>query len=414
MKKVLTLLAVAAICIQARAQYWQEVSSGTKKQLFSIAFAGKQVGYIGGYDGLLLKTTDGGQTWDSLTQIAVMNSFNDVIDLDFVSENVGYAIISHYGNPNYRGDLYKTTDGGMTWTMVDAGTIAAYCSHFFSQDNGFITGSAFFTGYVINKIPSGVPSYYHIFQSAPEMFFKAIDFRNEQMGIVAGDKGYIARTFDGGLSWDTLTCQATDTAINAIRFLNDSTLIAGCENEGATLLLSFDTGRTWQADFNSVTFDYPIMRSIVASPKDTFIAVGESTTQSGKGMLYWKDTLGTRFQIVDNALRCVAMLDNSTAYAVGDSGIIVTNRGAPVTGIHNAVLNENDFKVYPNPTNGIFTVTSSQKHSLTVFDIAGKVILEDRSLSNKHTVSLNGNACGIYLLNINVGDKSIVKRITLE
>jgi photosystem II stability/assembly factor-like uncharacterized protein len=415
MKKILALL-IIVISIQARAQYWHEVNTGTQRQLLSISFANTQVGYIGGYDGLLLKTTNGGQTWDSLTEITVMNTFNDVIDLDFVSANVGYAIISQYGNPTYRGDLFKTTDGGLTWTAVDAGTIAAYCSHFFSEDNGFITGSAFFTGYVINKIPSGAPSQYHQFQSAPELFFKAIDFRNEQMGIVAGDKGYIARTFDGGLHWDTLTCQATDTTINAIRFMNDSVIMAACEGQGGTLLLSFDTGRTWMADFSSLTFDYPIMRSIAVSKKDSFIAVGESTTMQGQGMIYWRDSASifSGFERVGHPLRCVAMANDSIAYAVGDSGLIVTNRTAPVTGIHNQSLNENDFSVYPNPNSGCFTIASTQKSTVSVLDIKGKVIFEDKKISNKHVISLTGNACGIYLLKISAGDKYAVKRITVE
>jgi photosystem II stability/assembly factor-like uncharacterized protein len=413
MKKILTLLLIM-LSVQAGAQYWNEVSSGTQKQLFSIAFTNKQVGYIGGYDGFLLKTTNGGQTWNPLPQIALLNSFNDVIDLDFVNENIGYAIISHYQDPTYRGDVIKTTDGGLSWAPVDAGNTAAYCAHFFGDDNGMVAGSAFFAGFVTNKIPSGNPAYYHYMQVAPGWFFKAIDFRNEQTGIVAGDEGFIARTFDGGLNWDTLTCQVTDTTINAIRFLNDSIVIAACEGLGGTLLMSYDTGRTWQVDFNSVTFDYPIMRSIVKSAKDTFVAVGESTTRSGMGMVYWKDDMGNRFQIVDNALRSVAMLNDSIAYAVGDSGIIVTNRAVPVTGIDAPSLNENDFKVYPNPNSGYFNIASIQKCTVTVLDIAGKIVFEDKKPGNRHVVSLKENAGGVYLIKIIAGDKSVTKKITVE
>lgn len=413
MKKILALLMVI-ISIQARAQYWNEISSGTQRALYAVSFANPQVGYIGGYDGLLLKTTNGGQTWQSLPQIAVMNTFNDVIDLDFVSTNVGYAIISHYDDPTYRGDLYKTTDGGLSWNAVDAGAIAAYCSHFFSENNGFITGSAFFTGYVINKIPAGTPSMYHYFQSAPDLFFKAIDFRNEQVGIVAGDKGFIARTFDGGATWDTLTCQATDTTIYAVRFMNDSTVMAACAGQGGTLLLSHDTGRTWVTDFSSLTFDYPVMRSIAVSKRDSFVAVGESTTIQGKGMLYWRGVSGG-YESVAHPLRCVAMANDSIAYAVGDSGIIVTNRKINIgVGIHPPSLSEKDCKVYPNPNSGDFVVTSTFKHSIMVLDMLGKVIFEDNKVGYEHSVSLGRNACGVYFIQVNAEGGKVVKRLVVE
>jgi hypothetical protein len=113
--------------------------------------------------------------------------------------------------------------------------------------------------------------------------------------------------------------------------------------------MSFDTGRTWTVDYSTVTFDYPIMRSIAVSEKDSFIAAGESTTMQGQGMIYWSGG----YERVAHPLRSVAMANDSIAYAVGDSGLIVTNRiTAPVTGIDNTTLNEDDFTVYPNPNNG--------------------------------------------------------------
>jgi hypothetical protein len=51
---------------------------------------------------------------------------------------------------------------------------------------------------------------------------------------------------------------------------------------------------------------------------------------------------------------------------------------------------------------------------VAVYDIAGKLIYEDKKPGNNHTVSLTGNACGVYLLKIKVGEKGMVKRIAVD
>jgi photosystem II stability/assembly factor-like uncharacterized protein len=415
MKQMFFILLLLLGQQQANAQYWEKVNSGTERQLLSIAFVNQQVGYIGGANGLLLKTMNGGETWDSIPSPDLHHLFNasDIIDLQFVTANMGYLITSQYGAPIYQGTLWKTTDAGLHWTQAEAGVVAAYRSHFFSDGNGFIIGSAFFAGHVISKLEGGNAAAYHYFASDAAPFLKTMDFRNAQVGIVAGDYGLIARTFNGGISWDTLTCQATDTTINSIKFLNDSIIIASCEAQGGTILISFDTGRTWQTDLNSLTFDYPILQSIAVSKKDSFIAVGASTTFQGKGTIYRHNIESPNMETIAHPLKAVAMLNDSVAYAVGDSGIIVTNKKSNPVSIHTPGLSENDFKVFPNPTTGYFRVTSNLRHVISIFDITGKLVFEDHKETKNRTISLKHNVPGLYVLQIKVGDKKCSKRLEI-
>src|SRR5690606_35849383 len=97
-------------------------------------FASPAVGYIGGNDSLLLKTTDGGFTWNqvSYTGVTFFSSGEHIVDLEFVSESVGYMTVGPYSG------TYKTTDGGSTWTPINF--IGAMCYNYgmylFSEDNG--------------------------------------------------------------------------------------------------------------------------------------------------------------------------------------------------------------------------------------------------------------------------------------
>ena len=415
MKTFLTLFAMlVATTLTAQQQpYWNMVPSGTTKKLLSISFGDTATGYIGGMDSLMLKTIDGGLTWHPvpLTGISMGVGENDVVDVDFLSATTGYITITNHNFPYLLGSVYKTVNGGSSWTLVDAGNTAAYRTHFLSEGNGFVIGSAFFAGNVVSKLNGGTPADYHAFSNEPTVFNLCIDFYDAQTGIIGDGEGKIYRTFDGGVHWDTVSATGTDTAIYAIRFLNDSTILAATVG---VLIISTDHGLTWQTDFNSLTFDYPIAKAIVLSAKDSFVAAGTSITTPEKGIIYWHDHVANRRELTDQPLFDVAACTDSVTYAVGDSGLIVTNRTAPVVGIHTPSLLEKQLKIYPNPTSGICTTTLPVTHTVKVYDISGRLILTKNKPALKQSLNLSAYASGTYYLNIETGEGKINRKLVLQ
>ncbi|MGI8599718.1 MAG: YCF48-related protein [Chitinophagaceae bacterium] len=111
--------------------------------------------WASGSNGTIGKTTDGGKTWKWI----VVKGFEkrDFRDIEAFSSTT--AIIMSIDTPAY---ILKTIDGGNSWKVVYE-----------------------------NKTPG--------------MFLDAMEFWNEEAGIVIGDpidgKFFIARTFDGGNTW---------------------------------------------------------------------------------------------------------------------------------------------------------------------------------------------------------------------
>jgi|WetSurMetagenome_2_1015567.scaffolds.fasta_scaffold892974_1 hypothetical protein len=78
-----------------------------------------------------------------------------------------------------------------------------------------------------------------------------------------------------------------------------------------------------------------------------------------------------------------------------------------ITGIENT-FKDRDFKIYPNPSAGMFTieiinVSSENKMDLFVFDINGKEIIREKIwINRKHIVylDLSNNIKGMYILSI--------------
>ncbi|MCT4586337.1 MAG: YCF48-related protein [Carboxylicivirga sp.] len=101
------------------AQDWELLNSGTEFHLYQITFPPNQkmIGYAAGSeyhnpsDGIILKTTDGGDTWNQIYPKQEDGIVESLHCIWFVNEKVGYA----GGLPNL---LLKTTDGGQSWVEV--------------------------------------------------------------------------------------------------------------------------------------------------------------------------------------------------------------------------------------------------------------------------------------------------------
>ncbi|MDO8849025.1 MAG: Ig-like domain-containing protein, partial [Coriobacteriia bacterium] len=85
------------------------ISAGvTTGALRSVAFVSATTGFAAADNGVIVKTTDGGESW---TQVRAADAYT-FRGIDFWSASTGVAV-DHYGK------VASTTDGGDTWTNVD-------------------------------------------------------------------------------------------------------------------------------------------------------------------------------------------------------------------------------------------------------------------------------------------------------
>lgn len=80
-----------------------------------------------------------------------------------------------------------------------------------------------------------------------------------------------------------------------------------------------------------------------------------------------------------------------------------------------------DFVVYPNPNSGNFNIqfnsTSSNDVNVTVFDMSGRKIFDNKyanQASFNQNIKLDNVQSGVYLLNVSDGDRKEVKRIIVK
>ncbi len=141
-------------------------------------------------EGFVYRSADGGDTW---TKSLDDPPLDDAADLFFNTPLEGWILGGFSSNA-----LYHTTNGGDTWTA--SGTFAGiYTGLDFVGDSGWAVNASNVLQYTTDGGATWTESFIPV--TSPN----DIDFFNESVGYVAGWFGEIARSDDGGVTWELLT-----------------------------------------------------------------------------------------------------------------------------------------------------------------------------------------------------------------
>jgi photosystem II stability/assembly factor-like uncharacterized protein len=177
------LAALLGMATAAPARHWEPQASGVTARLRGVSAASDRVVWASGAAGTVLRTADGGATWQTL---AVPDSAAlDFRDVDATGPRTAY-LLSIGGGAASR--IYKTVDAGATWSL-----------QFTNED--------------------------------PKGFFDAMAFWDDRRGLAMGDsidgRFEILRTMDGGRSWARVAPGALPAALpNEGAFAGSGTNVA--------------------------------------------------------------------------------------------------------------------------------------------------------------------------------------------
>lgn len=334
---------------------WYVQASRPRMAFGDIVFLPNGTGWSGGTG--VLKTTNFGQQWDSVTNI-LMNRFF------FLNDSLGWAITT-YGT--FAGFTRKTTDGGRTWTegpilgsvyptdvvMISDSLVLStmwdsrvdppldyypismrYLTTMLSPIEtrarilwgiGFAkTGHGFAVGLdeIVGTIDSG-RTWTHK-AGSPRSYLMSIDMVDDSVGWVVGQNELIMKTTDGGSNWKTQTpAIAGDLyAVSAIdrdhAFAGGNRAFAG----GSIFMSTTDGGRTWSRT---------IMPGAVTITALSFVDArrGWAATDSYNVLRTTDGGVNWTQQGVPVPLHSIDFVDSSYGWCTGTSGLIyaTTNGG---------------------------------------------------------------------------------------
>jgi photosystem II stability/assembly factor-like uncharacterized protein len=277
-------LLLAFLATPARSQLgWTTVNIAAPDQdLNSVFFLDNKRGWIGGDNGFLSRTEDGGHSWVK----QVVDTTAGINDIYFRDKEAGFLLA---GNA-----IFATRDNGMRWTEVrrflprefDGADVELYSIRFSSKNKGWVVGSISKRERVIDSIllytndaggtwlrqraPSRLELIHIDFANDKKGWISGaegtilatvdggtswvkqesgttatvfhIDFRDDKKGLAVGEKGTLLRTTDGGATWTPVTIRTRSTLLN-VQFVSDSNCWA--VGRGGTILRTDDGGQTW-------------------------------------------------------------------------------------------------------------------------------------------------------------------------
>lgn len=189
--------------------------------IFGICFFNQNEGVVI-KGNLILKTRNGGSTWDIQYDQA-----ENITKMQFTSKTVGYVAGGRSYDLNSKGEIHKTTDGGDSWQQIlitDSNIGAIY---FLNSERGFYVN---YNDELFRTVDGG-KSWRMLSTVEPGVI--SICFTGEKIGYLSTYRGKILKTTDGGISWQ-MEYEYPNTPINKIIFVDRTMYAIG--NNGLVLV----------------------------------------------------------------------------------------------------------------------------------------------------------------------------------
>jgi photosystem II stability/assembly factor-like uncharacterized protein len=213
---------------------WTAQPSGVTTDLRGVHFVNDNLGYISGASGVVLKTTNGGATW------ALTNAGIDIATLravDFTSADTGFIGGS-------AGIIYVTINGGVTWNSISLGTgtdiiqldmVNANVGYAVTCDPTFLNGYVF-------KTADGGHTWSQVY-SNPNIGLLGLAVADANTIYAGGEAQTIVKTTDGGSTWDTVHSGIAGARIRSGFALSEN--VAYMVDDFGNAFGTTDGGITW-------------------------------------------------------------------------------------------------------------------------------------------------------------------------
>ncbi len=235
---------------------WSPRDSKTGETLTCLSFVDGKNGWAAGHGGVIIHTSDGGETWEVQRKGSPQNLA--LFDIKFVSKNIGYVCGAY-------DTLLKTTDGGKSWDDIATGLDNIYNGLCFrDENNGFLAGE-FGT---LLKTADGGKSWKRLNIGPYEgTLFGVISLSTKKI-LAYGISGKLIISYDGGIKWKDISPGTKEPLFRAA-YNGDDVIVVG---RSGVMLLSKDGAKSFVVNYDK---ENNTIAGVCSHPEGGFTCVGE-------------------------------------------------------------------------------------------------------------------------------------------
>ena len=229
---------------------WRSAKSPVQSTLTAVAFADDRHGWIVGHDAVILRSTDGGETWEQT--YSAPDKEAPLLNLWFENSEHGYAFGAY-------GTFYETSDGGKTWNsrkvLETDGHIYAMARTGAGQL--FLAGEA---GTLYRSRDNG-ETWQALVAPYRGSYFGALGLPDGGI-LIFGLRGHAFRSHDGGDTWTSVDTGTEVSLMGGEVLANGSIVLLGGEG---VILISRDSAKAF------TRLKHPENKTLIAA-----VTVGEN------------------------------------------------------------------------------------------------------------------------------------------
>lgn len=373
---------------------WFQQNSGTTYTLTGISFINPNTGFICGYQGIILKTTNGGTNW---TQVSI--PYNNYYDIIMLSES---NIITGGVLP----PVYRSSNSGLNWFNVDSSALTNII--FCNEQTGWISSTN-----ILKTTNGGLNwNHYNLYNNRRP---QGVYFADSLTGYAYGqNSGYpppnpyinfVQKTTNGGMNWTEIISIYNSGSVlyGEIYFINAMTGFLG---EWGKISKTDNGGINWRE------YDTPGWRLI----EDIFF-INPLTGWCVPDLAYTTNGGANWTSSLNGFFYKVFFINQNTGWVCGENGLIYKTTNGGTTNILQSLIQiSSTFLLkqnYPNPFNPItnikFDLPKSTDVRISVFDITGKevaVLVNERLAAGTYATNwdASGFSSGVYFYKMSAGD----------
>ena len=395
MKKIVTLVVLVAN-FYAYAQWY--INNPTTANLYTVYFANANTGWIGGADGTIKKTTNGGISW---TTQSIPSTTTTVFCIRFINETIGFLCT---GN----GRIYKTTNGGLDWVeKYYVASTPLLDIYFTDASNGIVVGGPTMGDAMYFKTINGGETWTS--HTVNDNQFNSVYYLTPSVGFITSASGDIIKTDNDGQTWNQVFYNSSGTVFT-LQFVNSLTGFAS--GPYSTFIRTTDGGLTWISVRINQMPESSIYGLCFLSESTGWVACqGGYICKTTNGGASWTQQTTN----ISTTLNDIFFVDTATGFAVGRNGLMLSTKNLTSVQDKDAVVTEFDLiQNYPNPfnpeTNIKYTIPVSGNVNLSIFNSLGqkvKELVNNYKEAGSYEVKFSGKdlASGMYIYKLDAVSK---------